>query len=231
MTNVALLVCAALAGWPMFRGAPALTGNAPGNLPDKLELRWSYNTGAPVKSSPAIAAGKVFIGNDAGNLFALDIQTGQPLWTFKAGDSIEATPLVLNAVYAGSADGNLYALDLQTGKSNWVYKTDDKILGSANWFGDPCRIVVGSYDFKLHCVDAATGQPVWTYPTGNYINGAPAVAAGKIVFGGCDGHLHVLDTTGKSLADIDAGAYIPGSPALADNRAYVGHFGNANFYI
>ena len=125
MTNVALLVCAALAGWPMFRGAPALTGNAPGNLPDKLELRWSYNTGAPVKSSPAIAAGKVFIGNDAGNLFALDIQTGQPLWTFKAGDSIEATPLVLNAVYAGSADGNLYALDLQTGKSNWVYKTDN----------------------------------------------------------------------------------------------------------
>ena len=114
MTNVALLVCAALAGWPMFRGDPALTGVASGRLADQLELRWSYQTGVPVKSSPAIAAGKVLIGNDAGHLFALDLKTGKSLWTFKAGDSIEASPLVVNsAVYVGSADGNLYALDLQ----------------------------------------------------------------------------------------------------------------------
>jgi len=132
MTNVALLVCAALAGWPMFRGEPALTGLATGRLPDQLELRWSYNTGAPIQSSPAIAAGKVFIGNDTGTLVALDLNTGKPVWTFQAGDSIEATPLLLNAVYVGSADGNLSALDLKTGQTHWTYKTEDKILGSAN---------------------------------------------------------------------------------------------------
>jgi len=229
MTNVALLVCAAIAGWPMFHGNPALTGTVTGALPENLELRWTFKAGAPVKSSAAIVAGKVYVGDDAGNLHAIDADTGKSVWSFKAGDSIEASPLVFDGVvYAGSADGNLYALDINTGKSNWVYKTEDKILGSPNFFviAGKTKIVTGSYDFKLHCIDAATGQSNWTFSTGNYINGAPAIAGNKIAFGGCDGHLHILDIAGKPLADIEAGAYIPSSPALADNRVYAGDFDN-----
>ena len=252
MTNALCLMVAVLAGWPMFRGNPALTGTATGALPDKLKLRWTFKANAPVKSSAAIVAGKVYIGDDTGNLFAIDANTGKLVWNFKAGDGIEAAPLVLNnVVYTGSADGKLYALDAATGKTNWIYNTGGKILGSANWFGNPARIVVGSYDFKLHIVDAATGNNAWTFTTDNYINGAPAITDGKvvfglcdghlqtqsnaepcritraIVFGGCDGKLHILGTeTGEQLHEVDLGAYIPGSPALAGGRAYVGHYGS-----
>ena len=72
-----------------------------------------------------------------------------------------------------------------------------------------------------------TGKSVWTYETGNYINGAPAVGGGKVVFGGCDGMLHVLDAaTGKDLAAIEVGDYIPGSAVITGNHAYVGHYGD-----
>lgn len=225
-------LCAALvAAWPMFRGDPGLHGVAGGGLPDALELRWIFKAGNPVKSSAALADGRIFVGCDDGKLYALAADTGKQLWTFKTGESVESPPLVLDGVvYVGSNDGNLYALDAEKGTLKWKYKTDGKIVGGANWFrsagASAPRIVVGSYDNKVHCVDATTGGSVWTFETSNYVNGTPAVADGKIVFGGCDGLLHAINAdTGKELGAVEAGAYIPGSPAVDAGRAYAAHYG------
>ncbi|MCP4231904.1 MAG: PQQ-binding-like beta-propeller repeat protein, partial [bacterium] len=39
--------------------------------------------------------------------------------------------------------------------------------------------------------------------------------------------LHILSTLdGKKKGEVNAGSYIPGSAALVENRAYVGHYGN-----
>ena len=55
------------------------------------------------------------------------------------------------------------------------------------------------------------GRSNWVYETGNYINGSPAVADGRTVFGGCDGLLHVISLAdGKQVKEIEAGAYIAG---------------------
>jgi eukaryotic-like serine/threonine-protein kinase len=235
---VLLLAAAARAAdWPMFRGGPALTGVASGNLPEKPDLLWSFKTEEPVKSSAAIAQGRVFVGSDDGNLYALSLSDGKKVWAFKTGGNVESSPLVLEGrVYFGSSDDCLYALDAATGKLIWKYATDDKIPGAPNVWHSPVKgadaiskafVLVGSYDSKLHCVDAATGKSNWVFETGNYINGAPAIEGGKAVFGGCDGLLHVLALAdGKQEKEIEAGAYIPGSAALADGRAYFGQFEN-----
>ena len=181
---VGLALCADAAetgSWPMFHGEPALRGVAAASLPDQLELRWTFKTGAAVKSSAALVKGTAFVGSTDSNMYALAADSGKKLWSFTADDGIEASPLVLEGVvYVGGVDGNLYALDAATGALKWKYKTEDKILGSANWFraGHPpmLRVVVGSYDYKVHCVDAATGKAVWTFETANYINGTPAIA-------------------------------------------------------
>src|ERR1043166_5592066 len=105
---VVLLLSAAAAradSWPMFRGGPALLGVASGRLPDKPAQLWSFKTGRPIKSSPAIEGGRVFIGSDDGNLYALDFATGKKLWEFKTGDAVESSPLVLGGkVFIGSTD-------------------------------------------------------------------------------------------------------------------------------
>jgi eukaryotic-like serine/threonine-protein kinase len=220
------------ASWPMFRGRQDLLGTAAGNLPDSLELRWSFKTEGPVKSSAAIDGERVVVGSDDTHVYCINSLTGEEIWAFKTADAVEGSPLILGGhVYIGSADGQLYKLDLATGALQWKYATGDKILGGVNWIqpstGKSEQILVGSYDSKLHCVDAATGKAVWTVTTDNYVNGAPAVAGEKIVFGGCDGLLHVVSATdGKELAKIEAGAYIAGSVALEENFAYVGHYGN-----
>ena len=104
----------------MFRGGPGLTGVAGGDLPEKLNLLWSFKTGESVKSSAAIAQSRVFIGSDDGNLYALNLGDGKKLWMFKTGGAVESSPLVLEGrVYVGSSDNFLYALEAATGKMIW----------------------------------------------------------------------------------------------------------------
>src|ERR1043166_777349 len=153
--------CASAAtDWPMFRGSPALRGMASGDLPAKPALLWTFKTQGPVKSSAAIVNGRVFVGSNDRNLYALDFNTGKKIWAFTNSGAIESSPLVLDGkVFVGSSDANLYALDTATGRQLWKYETGEKILGAPNWFvvGGKTNVMVGSYDFKLHCVDAATG--------------------------------------------------------------------------
>jgi len=86
---------------------------------------------------------------------------------------------------------------------------------------------VGSYDNRMYCLNAATGQLKWTYEADDYINGAPATDGKHVVFGGCDERLHIVACgDGKKIGDVWAGSYIPGSAALVDGRAYVGHYDN-----
>lgn len=218
--------------WPMFRGSPGLLGVSSERLPDALALAWSFKTGGPVKSSPAIVDGRVFVGSDDQHVYALGLGDGKKVWAFKTEGPIESSPLVLaGRVYIGSSDGFLYALDAASGKLVWKHETGDKILGAPNWVkapkGDATWILAGSYDYKLHCLDAVTGKSNWVYETGNYINGSPAVSDGVTVFGGCDALLHVISLAeGTKIKEVEAGAYIGGSAAMADGKVFVGHYEN-----
>ena len=93
---------------------------------------------------------------------------------------------------------------------------------------DDLWVLAGSYDGSVHCVRARDGKPVWKYSTDNFVNGSPAIAGNKVIFGGCDTYLYVLDlATGKALESIEADAYIASSVAVSSKIGYVGHYDNA----
>lgn len=225
------LPVALFADWPMHRGGPEMRGIADQPAPAKVALAWTFKAGTPVKGAAAIAQGRVYFGDEAGIIHAVELATSKELWSFKTAGSIEATPLVLDGiVYLGSSDANLYALDAAAGNLKWKYETGDKVMGGANYVRTPegVRVLVGSYDASLHCVDAATGKLVWKHETENYINGTPAITAdGLVIFGGCDSFVHVLQIAdGKELRQIESEAYIASSAATADGLGYVGNYGN-----
>jgi len=220
------------AAWPMFHGSPGLLGRADGDLADSFTLRWKFKTGAEVKSSAAIQGGRLFIGSSDENIYALDLSTGGKLWSHKTAGAVEAAPCVLDGrVVVGSTDGFLYALDAVTGDLKWKYETGGQILGAANWTPAPdgraTWVLVGSYDNKLHCLEAQSGRLIWSVETDNYINGAPAVADGQCVFGGCDALIHVVSVAdGVKVTQIDSGSYIAASAAFHGGEIYVGNYGN-----
>jgi outer membrane protein assembly factor BamB len=65
-------------------------------------------------SSPALAGDRIYVGSDAGTLFAIDKNNGgAPLWSFPTGDRIRTSPAVATGggqtvIVFGSDDGNLY---------------------------------------------------------------------------------------------------------------------------
>ena len=47
---------------------------------------WSYTTGGPVESSPAVVNGVVYVGSQDHNLYALNARTGAKLWSYATKD-------------------------------------------------------------------------------------------------------------------------------------------------
>jgi len=222
----------ATANWHIFRGDSNLSGVAKGTLPEKLSLLWSFQTGRAIVSSPIIGFGRVFISSTDGKIYSVNLADGSKTWEFDTGDDVEASPLLLDTtIYVGSLSGEFFALDANTGEVKWKYNIDNEIYGSANWAKVPgsgeTLILVGSYDTKMYCFDANTGKLQWAYETGNYINGSPATDGENVVFGGCDEILHIVSVAdGTKRGEVIAGSYIPGSAALVDGKAYLGHYGN-----
>ena len=225
------------ADWPQYRGGPELRGVAEGKLAAKLDLLWSYKTGGPVKSSAAIVGGNVYVGSDDGFLYSLSLATGKTNWTFKTGGSVESSPLVHDGrVLFGSDEPMFYALDAKSGKQVWKFPIGDKMPGSPNLVrapnGKDWNVIFGCHDARLYCLDAATGKSNWVYETGSGINGTPAVFQGLTALGGCDSMLHIVAlTNGAKVKELEIGAPILGSVAVADGRVYGGHFENQVFCV
>ncbi len=205
--------------------------NEPDAAPDGTGIVWRYRTGGPIVSSPVLANGMVIVGSSDNFVHCLDASAGEVIWTFDAGDDVDAPPLVVDGrVYVGSVDGVLHAIDAASGQAVWTYATGDAIHGGANFFrgaDGALRVLVGSYDRKLHCVDA-TGGMVWTVEVGDYINGAPAVSGDAVVFGGCDGEIHIVDArTGETRRDVvlGDGVYVASSVTAGRGMVYAAHVG------
>lgn len=70
---------------------------------------WTFATNARVESSPAIAAGRVFVGSNDGRFYVLGLTNGAKLWEFNAGAPLSASPAIANErIVIGSHDGRLY---------------------------------------------------------------------------------------------------------------------------
>jgi alcohol dehydrogenase (cytochrome c) len=70
--------------WGAIRALQAETG----------ELKWEFRLLSPPWAGVlSTAGGLVFSGSDEGNFYALDAQTGKPLWDFQTGGAIVANPV------------------------------------------------------------------------------------------------------------------------------------------
>ena len=212
--------------WLSFRGNPQLTGVATGELPENLELLWTFETGDGIESTAAIAEGTIYVGALDGYLYAIDLETGELKWKYQASGEIKSSPAVFrNVVHFGDGMGDFHAVDAQTGEPRWTFQADAEIISSANVSED--RLLFGSYDQFLYCLSAEDGALIWKLETEGYVHGTPAIVNGAVIVSGCDGYLRVININdGVEQQKIALGDYVGASPAILNNRAYAGTFGN-----
>ena len=207
----------------MFRGNPAHTGVYDAAAPQQLKgVKWAFQTGGPVVSSPTVVAGVAYVGSDDGQLYAVDVTTGRAKWKFGTGGPVRSTPAVAaGIVYAGSYDGFFYAVDAASGKEKWKFALPGEKKFEARgihgglpraqtvpdfwdlYLSSPAVVdgvvYVGSGDGHCYALDAATGQLTWKFATGDVVHSSPAVVDGTVYFGSWDTFLYAVDAaTGQA---------------------------------
>lgn len=72
---------------------------------------WQFMSTLHIQSSPAVAAGVVYIGGNDGILSALNASSGVQIWQYNLGSSIIASASIADCViYVGARNGSLYAI-------------------------------------------------------------------------------------------------------------------------
>jgi outer membrane protein assembly factor BamB len=129
-------------------------------------LLWSFATGAPnqdfvISSSPAVAADRVFFGGLDGVLYALDAQTGAPVWNRRLGDRVSTSAFLAGgSLYAGTLDGRLHKLDPGTGEVTASLKTEEPPAGRLSAAGGCLLTFLG--ERGIGCAELSLDRLRWT---------------------------------------------------------------------
>jgi len=161
----------------LWRGNLGRTGEFPHPGPvGKPEITWTYDFGAPVKASPVIVDGVVYVGADNGRFAALNLNTGEPEWTYEAGSAIRSSAAVLDGRVLFMNGRGIYALNAEKGEEIWkktggywddsplvlpgpIPHRDGKELEGLMFMSIPWRGMMG--------LDVATGAEVWRHRDGH----------------------------------------------------------------
>jgi outer membrane protein assembly factor BamB len=101
----------------------------------------TFNRSGRFYSTPAVAFGRVFLGNTDGKVYSFAARTGQLAWSQSTGGFVYSSPAVARVpgtkptVYIGSYSGRFYALDARSGNTIWTHNAGGKISGGATVIG------------------------------------------------------------------------------------------------
>ena len=130
---------------------------------------WSVNLGpgdarVGARQRPAIADGRVYAAASGAAVRALDLQTGQQVWTW-AGEKdarYAGGPGVGEGTVAvGSLNGDVIALDAATGAEKWKAKVLNEVITAPAIGGG--LVFVRSNDGRVTAFDAGSGERRWSW--------------------------------------------------------------------
>lgn len=208
---------------------------------------WQYPE-VHVDMSPAVTEAGVFFGNIYGEpgLYCVRPEDGKLLWKTSAPIGVSGSPSTDGKhVYFGLGNGTfamshaqpkgaVWCLSAADGGKVWEREVKDAVLTTVALSRGSAYF--GSRDGNFYCVDAQTGTIRWSFDTGGPVLSSPAVVDGRACFGSDNGCVYCVDAaSGEELWRFDtsqvsfsADARVQSSPAIANDRLYVG---SMNFYF
>jgi outer membrane protein assembly factor BamB len=180
---------------PAYYGGTLYVGDYGGHMnavdAETGELKWQsdslgqgFGSSGAFYSTPAVAFGRVYAGNNDTRVYSFDRKDGTIAWTYSTGGYAYSGPAVARThntgptVYVGSFDGNLYALNAQSGVPRWIRSAGGKVIGSATAVGN--IVYVAEFDGTSTTGYAMKGgRTVWRYPRGTY---TPVVSDGRRIY-------------------------------------------------
>ena len=144
----------------------------------------SFGRSGNFYSTPAVAFGRVYLGNTDGFVYSYVARSGRLAWRTSTGAFVYAAPAVGRvpgfkpAVYIGSYDGNFYALDARSGNKLWTHDAGGKISGAATVVGDVVYYANLGKE-NTAALNARTGNKVWEFHAGAF---NPVISDGRRIY-------------------------------------------------
>jgi outer membrane protein assembly factor BamB len=196
-----------------------------------LTQAWTFNSSAPIHTSPAVVRGQAFFANDAGVIYDVDVATGMQRWVHvvAAQSAIDSSPAIDPTTRGGlvitaTHSGHVVALSMVDGTVRWSAS-----LGSSAIESSPAVsggvVYVGSDAGVLYALNEANGAILWNATLAGPIHSSPAVdgPGGTIVIGDDSGAVTALSTTtGAQLWSVGTGGPVVATPVVGRGAVYVG---------
>ena len=245
--------------WRQFRGGTdhlgfnryenVLTPSTVGGLVKKWSVTAPYTPAYETQSSPAVVAGRVYVGGTDGYVYAFNAVNGSLVWKIATDSGVQTSPVpaggnfpapnAIRGIHAspavvggvvyiptGGPNGSLYALKASTGEVIWKLNFGNYIYASPTVSRG---VVYVSDDQHLYAFDAASGTQLWMVPTGEsyYPESSPAVAGGIVYVGSAsppplEGLYAFRAATGELLWHVKNIGIIGSAPVVSDHVVYVG---------
>lgn len=170
-------------------------------------LLWRVQTGGSIQAPPVVDGQTLLVANGAGQVLALDRQTGRTLRTYQAGGPVIGAPAVDDRrVMAASKDGHLYAWDKNSGQLVWSFATGAAIYATPLVDPQLDAVYVSSGDGRLYAIRRSDGSKLWSVLLGGAAEGAPLLVDDTLWVGTWAGTVHRVDRrTGKVVQRITNG--------------------------
>ena len=189
---------------------------------------WSYRTGGPVRSAPAISGQTIsdfiYAGSDDGNLYAFGID-GNFRWQFATSGPVTAGPVFGGEVCVCDTRGKVFGLFIDGPPESWEKSVGGAVNGTPSITGT--ILYIGTAGSAVSAMNLDGGTPsYWHYTTSGPVNSGLA-SNGTTVYAGDDhGYLYALDVSSPGSVSLRwryrVGAAIQSQILLAGNVVYFG---------
>lgn len=163
--------------WPEYGRTSSNVGRTPAQGPvERVAERWTHDTGIPVRKTPTVADGRVYVGG-LDRMLALDAATGRRAWRVKLDKGSRfnesAAAVADGVVYVGFRN-TLYAFDAGDGTERWAKRLGEGIH-APTVVGETVYTLAGRTS-TLRALSIRDGSDRWQATVGGFSWGAPAVA-------------------------------------------------------
>ena len=189
---------------PWYR---CMTNERPRWEPDPPRPDYSINKGHPyveevwsIREKSDMGGGMCLFGkqliytNTAGEIKSVRTDNGQPIWSYKTGGKIYATPTVeRNTVWCASSDTYLYGLDVRNGRRKWMLENGKAVVASPACAEG--KVMLAGGDGSCRAWNTKNGKLIWRFDSvKNFVVTRPLVKEGVLFFGSWGNAFYALDT-------------------------------------
>lgn len=207
---------------PILGDDTVITGNSVDGLvayrrSDAKEL-WRFPIKDGVEGGAYLSEGVLYFGAGDGQFYALDVDSGKPIWTYELKAEGIAKPLVVgDTVYVLGGNNVAHALNAKTGKMLWVYNRREASNISIRGGSQPAvagdLVFIGFSDGSLVALNKNSGTVAWEANLNRNkrfrdVDATPVIDGESLYVSSYDGALYALNRAdGRILWTVDDGGY------------------------